>query len=315
MSEKLCTLLVSRALLSRVRLPARRIGFVSLTALLIAATACAQDKAESEKKPPPPEQVTLRTTDGVALAATYYPSRAGKDAAAVLLLHSGSGQRTDLNRLARLLQQQGSAVIAPDLRGHGDSVGEFAKLRPQDYADMVRRDLEAAKGFLMQRNNAGELNIERLGVVGVEMGAALALNWAALDWSWPELATGKQGQDVKAVALVSPEWSYKGLQIGEAIVQPGVQDQISVLIVAGRRNSKFFGEARRLHNSFARRHNVSPSLPLERRTLFFQTPPTSLQGMPLLNEKSMEVEAIIAEFVELRLQKPAFAWQMRKAAL
>ena len=57
----------------------------------------------------------------MALAATFYPSRAGKDAAAVILLHRDGGQRADLDRLARLVQLGGNAVIVPDLRGHGES--------------------------------------------------------------------------------------------------------------------------------------------------------------------------------------------------
>ncbi len=63
---------------------------------------------------------------------------------------------------------------------------------------MIDQDLEACKSFLMDKNNAGELNINKLCVVGVEMGAVVAVDWAAWDWHWPRLATGKQGQDVKA---------------------------------------------------------------------------------------------------------------------
>jgi pimeloyl-ACP methyl ester carboxylesterase len=285
--------------------------------MAMAPAARAQDKTADKNadKPLPPQVVAIKTTDGVALAATYYPSKAGKDSAAVILIHDDAGQRSDLDRLARSLQLGGSAVIVPDLRGHGDSDGELKDLRPEDYVAMVRRDLEAVKGFLMERNNAGELNIERLGVVGIGMGTTLALNWAALDWAWPVLATGKQGQDVKAVVLVSPEWAYKGLRIGEAVVEPGVRSEMSLLIVAGRRNGKMLSEARRLYNSFARYHNVSPSVPLEQQTLFFKTPSTSLQGMALVNEKGLDVEPMIVEFVDLRLVKPAATWQVRKGPL
>ncbi len=260
-----------------------------------------------------PEDVAINTTDDVTLSATFYPSRRGKEAACVILIHDDGGKRAECDRLARKLQAQGVAVIVPDLRGHGDSTGDFKQLRLDDYQAMVQRDLEAVKGFLLKRNNLGELNIERLGVVGIHLGAALALNWAAHDWNWPELATGKQGQDVKALAIISPEWGYKGVRIGEAVVEPGVQSEISIFIVAGRRNNRYYNEARRLHNSFARFHDVS--LPAERRTLFFQTPSTSLQGLPLLNEPSFDVEGMIVEFVELRLVKPAIAWQMRKPPL
>ena len=44
--------------------------------------------------------------------------------------------------------------------------------------------MEAIKRFLMTKHNAGELNIDKLCVVGVEFGL-VAVNWAAHDWSWP----------------------------------------------------------------------------------------------------------------------------------
>lgn len=293
----------------------RRLVAMSAAWLILATAslASAQEKTEEEKKPLPPENVTLETTDGLVLTATYYPSRDGKDAPALILLHGDGGQRTDLEHLARLLQSVGNAVIVPDLRGHGESTGELKALRLDDYDAMVRRDLEAVKGFLMRENNAGKLNIERLGVVGIEMGASLALNWAALDWSWPELATGKQGQDVKALVLVSPEWGHKGLRISEAVVQPEVRSELSMLIVCGRRSAKLLNESKRLYNSLARYHDVSA--PAERQTLFLNTPATSLQGLRLVNETSLGVESAIVGFIDLRLRKPPFAWQLRKAPL
>jgi pimeloyl-ACP methyl ester carboxylesterase len=279
------------------------------------STSARAHPSEGDEKPAPAENILLKTTDSVTLAATFYPSKRGKDAAAVILLHDDGGKRAELDRLARRLQLLGAAVIVPDLRGHGESTTDQKQLRHEDYEAMVAKDLEAVKGFLLKRNNEGELNIERLGIVGVHLGAALALNWAALDWSWPELAIGKQGQDVKALALISPEWSYKGVRIGEAVVEPDIQTELSIFIVVGSRNGKFHSEARRLYNNFAKHHDVSRSQPIERQTLFLQEPPTTLQGQQLLSEPSIEVEAMVAEFIELRLIDPPYTWQMRKPPL
>jgi pimeloyl-ACP methyl ester carboxylesterase len=301
---------------NRLRLAQQLPWLLMLAALWLSpAFVAAQATNDESKKPRQPEVVALKTNDGLKLTVTYYPSKAGKDAAAVILLHAHSGKRGDFDALARRLQLAGCAVIAPDLRGHGESLGDFRELKPEDYADMVQRDLEAVKGFLIQQNNAGELNIERLGVVGVEMGSMVAINWAALDWSWPQLASGKQGQDVKALVLVSPEWSYKGARISDAVVDPSVRSELAVLIVSGGRNSRFVGEARRLYKALAKYHDVSPSLPVEQQTLILKSPATSMQGMPLLNEQSMHVEDMIVEFVDLRLQKPSYAWRMRKSPL
>ncbi len=75
---------------------------------------------------------------------------------------------------------------------------------------MIEQDLEACKAYLMDKNNSGELNINKLVVIGAEMGSVLAVNWAAWDWHWPMLTTGKQGQDVKGSCLFHPLGRSKG---------------------------------------------------------------------------------------------------------
>jgi len=286
-------------------------------ALAWGTAAAADDKND---KPPPPEQITLRTSDGVTLAATYYPARlgkkSGKDTATVILVHAYKGNRGDFDELALRLQDAGNAVMAPDLRGHGESGGPQGTLRAADFAAMARQDLEAVKRFLVEKNNAGQLNIERLGLVGVEMGATVAINWAALDWSWPVLATGKQGQDVKALALISPQWSFKGMRIDDAVAHPNIRSDLSVLIVAGRRNSKLLQAAKRLYNALARYHvTPPPEDAAEKQTLWLKTPQTSLQGMQLMDEKSLQVGEMILDFVQLRLVNPSFPWRSRNSPL
>ena len=41
---------------------------------------------------------------------------------------------------------------------------------------MVREDMRAVKDFLWERNNAGQLNIDKLCIVGADMGASVALD-------------------------------------------------------------------------------------------------------------------------------------------
>ena len=306
-NEALCCL-TQRAL--------RWLGGLAATAFLALAWGAAAVADDKNDPPPPPEKITLTTSDGVTLAATFYPSDLGKDTVPVILVHAYKGSRGDFDELALKLQDAGHAVIAPDLRGHGESDGPDGTLRAADFAAMAKHDLEAVKRFLVEKNNAGQLNIERLGVVGVEMGATVAINWAALDWSWPVLATGKQGQDVKALALISPQWSFKGLKIHDAVAHPNIRGDLSVLIVAGRRSSKLLQAARRLHNALARYHfTPPPEDAAEKQTLWLKTPQTSLQGTQLMNEKSLQVNEMILNFVELRLVNPSFPWRARRTPL
>ena len=114
-------------------------------------------------------------------------------------------------------------------------------------------DVEVCKSFLMTKNNARELNIDKLCLVGAEMGATVAIDWAAKDWSWPVLVgAGKQGQFVKALVLLSPQWSFKGMPIAQAVSNRDFASQISWMIVVGEQDSKSLGEAKRMNQSLDR---------------------------------------------------------------
>jgi len=149
------------------------------------------------------------------------------------------------------------------------------------------------------------------------MGSVVALNWTARDWAWPELPSGKQGQDVKALVLISPEWTFRGLRINEALADPRVRQDISVMILVGRGNNKLFQESRRLHAAFEKYHLSSAPDPssIGKQTLWLKTPQTAVQGTRLLTEKSAHVDDLILQFIDLRLTKQPLAWRERKRPL
>jgi len=295
------------------------LGFAPLMSEVVCGPSQARAADDQPEEPLPPQDVVLRTSDNLKLVATYYPSREGKNAVAVILLHPHKGTRLDLTGLAKKLQAAGHAVIAPDLRGHGDTTFHHTgELRVGDYLAMVEDDMETVKKFLIAKNNEGQLNVEKLCVIGIEMGSVIGLNWAAHDWSWPVLANGKQGQDVKAVVVISPEWTFRGLRINDAIAHSDVRSQISMLIVAGKGTPKLYKEAKRLHNALERYH-LSPvgetTSPTPTQTLWLRTPQTTLQGTRLLNEKSMQVDDMILKFIDLRLVKQPYPWNERRDPL
>ena len=281
------------------------------------AYSLAQDNQSD--KPAPPEDVTLETKDGLKLHATFYPGGAGNQSVPVILLHMWKGGRSDYGELAEYLQLQGHAVLAPDLRGHGDSTNirganrplEAAKLPRTQFLRMVDCDLESLKKFLMQKNNDGELNINKLCLVGAEMGAVVAMDWARLDWSWPVLNTGKQGQDVKALVLLSPQWSFHGLNVKQAMAHRIMLGRLSVMIAVGDENSRDVQQAKRFEAIFKRNQPNAEAEKIEDRTLFYVPLETSLQGTKLLGEPSLKVQQRIAYFIKLRLVDQNFVWQDR----
>ena len=254
----------------------------------------------------------------------------------MILLHGYGAKhnRTDYTKgFAPFLQSKGYAVIVPDLRGHGDSTRlrtirgkdetlDAATLAPNQFDLMVTQDLTAVKDFLWDRNNAGELNLDKLCVVGAEMGASIAVEFAAYDavgyeQGRSEFGSLKLGKFVKALVLLSPEGSFKGISIPHAVQNPAVWNEISVLILVGRSDDKSLKEAMRINSIFERnRPKPDPEKKADQRTLFFTPLETKLQGANLLTDKNLKVDDIILAFFNLRLVKndsaKSWLWKERK---
>lgn len=303
------------------------VAYAGLTAVVLSpAWAWAQAApatTSSSKKLPAVQEVQLTTRDGVELGATFFPSTKGKEAVPVILVPALKGSQTDYKDLAEYLQAQGHAVLAVDLRGQGASKKiknggadlNLETMTAEQYYRMVNTDMERFKAFLMEKNNAGELNIEMLCVVGAEMGAIVAMEWARMDWSWPVLATGKQGQDVKAVVLISPVMSVKYLKLAQVLSFQPVMRNLSVLILVGKQDSKAVREATRLQSSFKKFHpDVPDEEKAERQDLFFGRLDTALQGSKLLMAKGLKVEKMVDQFITYRLVNKAkeYPWKERK---
>src|SRR5262245_11556684 len=285
-------------------------------------------QAPAAKKPPAPEDVTLKTKDGVNIRATYFGGLAKKNSVPIIMLHGWEGQRGEYDTLALGLQGKGCSIIAPDLRGHGQSTTQkladgstreldASKLRPAELQE-AWLDVEACKSFLMDKNNLGELNINALCVIGADFGAILALRWAALDLTAPPLLTAKQGQDVKALVLLSPMQSFKGLTIREALAVPAVQRELSMMIVCGNKDTKSLPDAKRLHSGLQKFHpdpgNDRDAIE-KKKDLFLVEAETSLSGTKLL-ATGLPVMGNIARFIDLRLinKLPEYAWSDRRRA-
>jgi pimeloyl-ACP methyl ester carboxylesterase len=293
----------------------------SAMALLLAPPAHGQQKKD---EPPAMEVINLETKDGVNLKCAWYAGTKGKEAVPIIMLHGFQGQKEAYSRIATILQADGHAVAVPDLRGHGGSLSvtgvsapiELDRMRPADFAKMLL-DVEAVKSFLLEKNNKGELNIELLTVIGADMGAALALRWAMQDWSWPQLPALKQGQDVKALVLLSPVRSFKGVDASKALSFPIIRDQLSILVAVGADDPGSLRDAKRIYSGFSnKRPEFAPEEAAQKQTLFYIEVDTNLQGTQLLDPR-LDLERKIKGFIDLRLvnKKDEFPWRDRKSPL
>ena len=323
----------------------------------VLAAASAPAKARTEKKDkeepeiPKPEDLVLNTADGLELTLTYYPGTKGKETIPIVLLHMWKQSRNDYKDFALTLQGMGHAVVVPDLRGHGESTHlkgarrdetlKAASLPPAQFTAMVTQDLKAVKDFLWERNNAGELNIDKLCVVGAEMGASVALNFALADvWDQDRnrviRSDYKLGRFVKALVLLSPEPTSHGLPLKAASANSVVQHDIAMMILVGKQNPKALERANRIYGLFEKSHvELIGDTKIDKCNLFFLRVDTSLQGTKLL-EPNMGVRIelytrkdgakkfdprvtaaeLIADFIHRRLERSEesrdWVWKERK---
>lgn len=189
--------------------------------------------------PPVPKDVTIETPDHVELSATYYPPWIEEDdaAPAVILLHEAGRTRQIWDAFARLLQRNGIAALAVDLRGHGESIRQqtsegvrrldWAKFEPREYAQMLL-DVEAAWDFLSTQL---EVDTLRIAVMGSALGANLAIRYAEIN------------DEVAALILLSPAVNYGELRIEETMPKLA---QLPLRIIVSAADTESFEAAKTL---------------------------------------------------------------------
>ncbi len=149
----------------------------------------ARDAVPAPRLGAPHEDVTLKTSDGLALKGWYVPSRNG---AAVIAFPGRKGPQSH----ARMLIRHGYGVLLIDRRGEGQSDGE-----PSTRGWGGARDLHAAVAYLQRRPDVDD---DRIGGLGLSVGGEMMIEAAA---STPALkAVASEGAGIRSVreALSTP---------------------------------------------------------------------------------------------------------------
>lgn len=158
--------------------------------------------------------MTLKTNDGIEIAADYYPAEGNRHA---ILLHMMPADKTSWKAFAEKLQSIGISSIAIDERGHGKSQGGpggYKEFTDEEQAAKIW-DVRAAWAELKKRGAI----MEKTAVIGGSIGANLAIRYLA-----------ENGQFPIAVAL-SPGVDYRSVTTDDAIVNltPG---QMALLVAS-----------------------------------------------------------------------------------
>ena len=132
---------------------------------------------------------TLLTKDGKKLAYRYHEG----GYSGVILLHQLDGSKEDWASLEKQLEKEGYSYIAVDLRGHGQSDGDWTSFTELDFQDMLK-DVEAAHRFLRTKG------VGLRAIIGASIGANLALQYGV-----------EAGVD--RLVLLSPGFNYRGIDI------------------------------------------------------------------------------------------------------
>jgi pimeloyl-ACP methyl ester carboxylesterase len=285
------------------------------------------------------ESVSLTTRDGVQLKISYFAGTArkgspeAKQTTPVVFLHDYKGSRAVFAGLVEKFQAAGKAesggafaAVTVDLRAHGESTKvannaqaelNAAKLNKDDYVAMASYDLDAVRNFLVTKNDDGELNLNKLCLVGSGMGASVAANWALTDWSYPPLAVGKQGQDVKAIAMISPRWTYNGLLMQGPMQFRALKERVAWMVVYGDKDPKFQTDAVRITKQLERFHPATDDTGAKRPTsgLTVLKLDTRLQGDSLLTQVGVSADDQIVKFLTKNVADTQQEWTSRRNRL
>ncbi|MGE5359793.1 MAG: alpha/beta hydrolase [Bacteroidales bacterium] len=176
--------------------------------------------------------LSFRTTDGVQIAATFYPANR-KPSACVILLHALTRSRDDWQAVAARLADAGISALAIDLRGHGASGPDPAGGPGADDLSRDVLDVQAAHAFLASRPDLG---VTAVGIAGADIGANLAVVAAAATPS------------IRSIALLSPGLDYRNIRTEAAFKKYGDRP---ALLVASEEDSYATRSIRRIEKGAA----------------------------------------------------------------
>jgi fermentation-respiration switch protein FrsA (DUF1100 family) len=113
--------------------------------------------------------VTLQTSDGLALGAWFVPPDAPSNGMTVLVANGNAGDRSLRAPLARALAGEGFGVLLFDYRGYGGNPGQPSE-------DGLAQDVRAAYRFLVESKGVAR---RRLVYFGESLGAAVVAELSA----------------------------------------------------------------------------------------------------------------------------------------
>lgn len=306
--------------------------FSSLGAEFASAQSASTQKTSAKRDMSKAEHRILTSKDGLPIHTIYWGSELGRESPVIIHLHGNGGSSRDFPvPFIELLHRAGYAQILVDIRGHGQSKGgdltpeekkhptiqrlESGKLKYGDYQDIVTLDLEQVKQFIYNEHQSQYLNMNRTGVVALEMSAPLASAFAMMDWqkqpyedSPDPMYMTPRGQDLLALVFISPTGKTGNFSFSDSLhYLRNPELGISFLFVVGETDRFDNGLTQKYFNSVSSNGKYADRVGLLKI-------PQPLRGAELLGKKT-GVEEQILSFFDKRLKNGGVEWRDRQSRL
>ncbi len=174
----------------------------------VAIQANAQTPDELQRK-----KAEFKTDDGVTIVADYYPPTGRAISPAAILLHMYRHDRSTWEPLVKPLHEAGFAVLAIDMRGHGDSTHpesmNLAKRvveRDPKLFNNMHKDAQAAIKWVRTQPNVDQ---DMLVLIGASVGCSVAID------------TMTREPSVDAIVCLTPGTKYLGVDSAAHIHKTG----------------------------------------------------------------------------------------------
>ncbi|GIW67465.1 MAG: hypothetical protein KatS3mg096_333 [Candidatus Parcubacteria bacterium] len=161
------------------------------------------------------QKVNFITKDGVTIVANYYPNKEAKFAG--ILIHMRPKTKESFDDLAQFLQKHGYALLAIDLRGHGESIEsikgklDYNKFSEAEEKESIK-DIEAASLFLEKEGYTKDKQF----LIGASIGANLSFQFLS------------ENTEISAAVLLSPGLNYRGVVL-ENFKKEGIGSKVFVI--------------------------------------------------------------------------------------
>jgi len=176
-----------------------------------------QENLTNSFVPEAPIDMSFRTSDGVIIRSILYPNANSKRA--LILLHQLGKDKSSYDPYIIDFQKEFN-VLAIDLRGHGESDGDYKQFTDIDFINMSN-DIEAAQNFMIKRGFPA-MNIS---YIGASIGANTVQNFIS-----------KTNFD-KAV-LLSPGIKYRGIELN--------MQENNILVIVSKEDTFSYDTAKQL---------------------------------------------------------------------